>query len=106
MYQHEFDSYMLLAGNIGPGKVGKDGFCLNKEGKRAIIPRKLLAGDYAGACEAILLYDKFHGKPLRGLTKRRQAEYQLCITDPAAAPSLDTGSVAYSGAGSTNLVGN
>jgi GH24 family phage-related lysozyme (muramidase) len=37
---------------------------------------------------------------LPGLTKRRKAEYELCITNPAAAPSTDTGSTApASGAG-------
>jgi lysozyme len=78
MHQHEFDAYVSLAYNIGPGRVGKDGFCVNKEGKPAVIPRRLLAGDYKGACEAILMYGNFKGKPLRGLAKRRQAEYRLC----------------------------
>ncbi|MFZ9813260.1 MAG: lysozyme, partial [Burkholderiaceae bacterium] len=41
--------------------------------------RKLNAQDYAGACKEILRWDKFQGKPLAGLTKRRQAEYQQCI---------------------------
>lgn len=79
MYQHEFDAYVSLAYNIGPGKVGKDGFCVNKEGRAAIIPRRLAAGDYQGACDAILLYGNFKGKPLRGLIRRRQAEYRMCI---------------------------
>lgn len=86
MYQWEFDAYVSLAFNIGPGHRGKDGFCLNKDGMRAIIPRKLLAGDYAGGCAAILLYDKFQGKPLRGLTRRRQAEFATCSQKPEAAP--------------------
>jgi lysozyme len=78
MYQHEFDAYVSLTYNIGPGKVGKDGFCINKQGKTAIIPRRLAAGDYKGACEAILMYGNFKGKPLAGLAKRRQAEYRMC----------------------------
>ena len=41
--------------------------------------RLLKAGDYAGACQQILVWDKFKGKPLRGLTTRRQAEYKTCI---------------------------
>ena len=79
LYQHEYDSFVSLAVNIGPGKVGKDGFCVNKQGKTAIIPRRLAAGDYEGACEAILMYGNFKGKPLPGLTKRRQAEYKTCM---------------------------
>jgi lysozyme len=83
MYQHEFDAYTSLAYNIGV-----NAFC------GSTVARRLRAGDYKGACEAILMWDKFKGKPLRGLTNRRQAEYQLCISDPAAAPSTDTGSTA------------
>lgn len=80
MHQHEFQAFVMLAQNIGHGAGGiKDGFCINKEGRTAIIPRRLLSGDYRGACEAILLYDKFKGKSIRGLVKRRQAEYRLCL---------------------------
>lgn len=80
MYPGEFQAFVMLAQNIGHGKGGvKDGFCVNKEGKTAIIPRRLAAGDYKGACEAILLYGNFKGKPLAGLVTRRRAEYQTCI---------------------------
>lgn len=80
MYSHEFQAFVMLAQNIGPGKSSvKDGFCVNKEGRTAIIPRRLAAGDYKGACEAILLYGNFKGKPLRGLAIRRQAEYKTCV---------------------------
>ena len=80
MYPGEFQAFVMLAQNIGPGKGGvKDGFCVNKEGKTAIIPRRLAAGDYKGACEAILMYGNFKGKPLRGLAIRRQAEYKTCM---------------------------
>lgn len=67
MYQHEFDSFVAVTYNIGP-----TAFC------RSTMARRLVAGDYKGACEAILMWDKFHGKTLRGLTKRRQAEYRIC----------------------------
>jgi lysozyme len=90
MYQHEFDAYTSLTYNIGAGA-----FC------GSTVARRLNAGDYKGACEAILMWDKFKGKPLRGLTKRRQAEYKLCLSEPAAAPASDPGSVAFSGAGLT-----
>lgn len=68
LYQHEFDAYVSLTYNIGEGA-----FC------RSTLVKKLSAGDYAGACAEILRWDKFRGKPLAGLTKRRQAEYRLCM---------------------------
>ena len=70
--QGEYDAGVSLAYNIGAGA-----FC------KSSVVRKWNAGDYAGGCQAILLYDKFKGKPLRGLTIRRQAEYKLCMGDPS-----------------------
>jgi lysozyme len=66
--QHEYDAYLSLAYNIGPSA-----FC------RSTLVRKLNAQDYAGACKEILRWNRFQNKPLAGLTKRRQAEYQQCI---------------------------
>ena len=66
--QHEYDAYLSLAYNIGSGA-----FC------RSTLVRKLNAGDYEGACKEILRWDKFKGKPLQGLTNRRQAEYKQCM---------------------------
>lgn len=80
MHQHEFDAFVSLAFNVGPGKAGvKDGFCELRRGGPSTIVRRLLAGDYAGACDAILSWDKFQGKPLPGLTKRRKREREACM---------------------------
>lgn len=68
MYQHEYDAFVSLAYNIGAGA-----FC------QSTIAKRLNAFDYAGACKGILAWDKFKGKPLRGLTNRRQAEYKMCM---------------------------
>lgn len=68
MFQHEWDAYFSLAYNIGTGA-----FC------RSTLVRKLKSGDYAGACDEILKWDRFQGKPLAGLTKRRQQEHQQCL---------------------------
>ena len=68
LYQYEFDAYSSLAYNIGV-----NAFC------SSTLVAKLNAGDYAGACKQILRWDRFKGKPLRGLTKRRQAEYATCM---------------------------
>jgi len=66
--QHEYDAYLSLAYNIGP-----NAFC------RSTLVRKLNQADYEGACKEILRWDKFQGKPLAGLTNRRQAEYKQCV---------------------------
>jgi lysozyme len=70
LFQHEWDAYVSLTFNIGEGA-----FC------RSTLVKKLkeTPPNYRGACEQILRWDKFQGKPLAGLTKRRQQEYNLCI---------------------------
>lgn len=68
MHPHEYDAFVSLVYNIG-----ESAFC------KSTLVRKLNAGDYAGACREILKWDKFKGQPLRGLTLRRQDEYQKCI---------------------------
>jgi lysozyme len=68
LHQYEYDAFMSLAYNIGPGA-----FC------GSTLVRRLNAGDYTGACNEILRWDRFRGKPLRGLTLRRQAENRQCL---------------------------
>ena len=68
MYPHEFSAFVSLTYNIGEGA-----FC------RSTLVKKLNAGDYEGACKEILRWDRFQGKPLRGLTLRRQDEYRQCM---------------------------
>ncbi|MDR2674865.1 MAG: glycoside hydrolase family protein [Opitutaceae bacterium] len=83
--QHEWDAFVSLAYNVGPGAV-----CASS------IPGKLKAGNYEAACKTILDFNAFCTKPkvksltgkmicppgakrvLAGLTARRNAEYQLC----------------------------
>lgn len=67
MFQREFDAYVSLTYNIGEGA-----FC------GSTLAKKLRAGDYAGACDEILRWNRAGGKVLRGLTKRREAEHKLC----------------------------
>jgi len=67
LHQYEYDAYISLSYNIG-----SKAFC------GSTLVKKLNAGDYAGACQQVLMWDKFNGKPLAGLTKRRQAEYEQC----------------------------
>jgi lysozyme len=67
LHQHEYDAFLSLAYNIGPGA-----FC------KSTLVRKLNAGDYEGACKEILRWDRASGKVVQGLTNRRQAEYKQC----------------------------
>lgn len=68
MHQHEWDAIVSWAYNVGPQAACK-----------STLVRKLKAGDYAGACAELLRWDKFKGKPLPGLTKRRQDEHKQCM---------------------------
>lgn len=52
--------------------IGAKAFCGSS------MSRKALTGDYAGACAALSLWNKAGGKEMRGLTRRRAAERQLC----------------------------
>ena len=85
LHQHEFDAFVSLAYNVGGGKAGvKDGFCTLKSGRPSTLVQRLRAGDYAGACNALLAWDKFNGQPLRGLQLRRQRERAQCLGEGAA----------------------
>ncbi len=68
LHQYEYDTYINLAYNIGTGA-----FC------RSTLVKKLNSTDYAGACQEILRWDRAKGIKIKGLTVRRQAEYQKCI---------------------------
>lgn len=66
--QYEYDAYTSLAYNIGA-----NAFC------NSTLVKLLNEGKYEDACKQILRWDKFKGKPLAGLTKRRKDEYNRCI---------------------------
>jgi lysozyme len=68
LHQYEYDAYLSLTYNIGEGA-----FC------RSTLVRLLNQKDYNGACKQILRWDNFKGKPLRGLTIRREKEYAMCM---------------------------
>jgi lysozyme len=53
--------------------IGVSAFCGSSMARRAN------AGDMRGACDALLMWDKVGGKQVRGLTRRRQAERELCV---------------------------
>jgi len=68
LHQYEYDAYTSLAYNIGSGA-----FC------RSTLVRLLNQQKYDEACKQILRFYFFQGKPLRGLSIRREKEYKQCI---------------------------
>ena len=63
---NQFDSLVCFSYNLGIGTL-----------QRSTLRQKILSGDGEGAAKEILKYDKAGGVVLKGLTRRRQAEYQL-----------------------------
>lgn len=53
--------------------IGVAAFCGSSMARRANV------GDMAGACDALLMWNKVGGKEVPGLTRRRQAERELCL---------------------------
>lgn len=68
MYQREWDAVTSWAYNVGTGAA-----C------RSTLVRKLQARDYSDACAELLRWTRAGGRELRGLVKRRQAEYRQCM---------------------------
>lgn len=68
LHVYEWEAFLSLSYNIGTSA-----FC------KSTLVKKLNAGDYVGACQQILVWDKFKGRPIRGLTIRRQQEYEQCL---------------------------
>lgn len=52
--------------------IGVAAFCGSSMARRA------KAGDMAGACDALLMWNRVGGREIAGLTRRRQAERELC----------------------------
>jgi lysozyme len=68
LYQREYESMVSLTYNIGVSA-----FC------GSTLVKLLNQERYVEACEQIKRWDRFQGKPLRGLTIRREAEYKKCM---------------------------
>jgi len=68
LYQYEYDAYISLAYNIGTSN-----FC------KSTLVKKLNTRDYPAACKEILRWDFAKGKKIKGLTKRREQEFKMCI---------------------------
>jgi lysozyme len=68
--QNQFDALLSLGYNIGMGAL---------KGSTAL--RKHIAGDHNGAAKAILMWNKVNGKQNPGLTRRRNAEHDLYLSE-------------------------
>lgn len=62
-------AFISAAYNIGTGA-----FC------RSSMSRRAMAGDLRGACDALMMWNKAGGQVVRGLTNRRAAERELCLS--------------------------
>ncbi len=67
--QSQFDAMVSLAYNIGVGAFLK-----------STLLKKVNAGDFIGAGEEFLRWNKAGGKEVLGLTKRREREKQLFLS--------------------------
>jgi lysozyme len=66
--QHQYEALTSWAYNVGVGAACK-----------STAIRLLNQGDYRGACDQLLRWNKAGGKEVRGLTRRRIAERELCL---------------------------
>lgn len=67
--QGEFDALVSFTYNLGARSLSA-----------STLLRKLNAGDYAGAADEFLHWNKAGGKVLNGLTRRREAERALFLS--------------------------
>lgn len=66
--QHQFDALVSFAYNLGSHSL-----------RTSTLLRKLNAGDYLGASNEFLRWNKAKGQVLAGLTRRREAECRLFL---------------------------
>jgi lysozyme len=67
--QHQFDALVSFVYNCGPGAIGPT----------MTVGRALRCGDWHGAADGLLLWDRAAGRPVAGLTRRRRAERALFL---------------------------
>lgn len=66
--QNQFDALTSFVYNVGPGGI-----------KGSTVQKRLNEGDYRGAADAMMMWDKAGGKTLEGLKNRREAERKLFL---------------------------
>lgn len=78
--QNQFDALVSFSYNVGVGAL-----------KQSTALRKLNAGDYAGAADALTMWTKCNGKVLAGLVRRRKEERALFLTPVTQTKTTNTG---------------
>lgn len=76
--QTQFDALVSFAFNVGIGAL-----------TRSTLLRLLNAGDYGGAADQLLRWNKNDGSVMEGLARRRQRERAMFLMGPAAGLSTD-----------------
>ena len=71
--QAQYDALCSFVYNVGPGGIGPN----------TGVGRALRARNYKAAADRLLDWDKAGGRALPGLTRRRQAERKLFLSEPA-----------------------
>ena len=75
-------AFISFAFSVGRGKKGvKDGFCVLKKGTVPSHIRYARLHNKAKSCACLKQWVTAGGKKLKGLVKRREAEYKLCMTE-------------------------
>ena len=77
--QNQFDALVSFTYNVGIGAL-----------KQSTALRKLNAGDYAGAADALTMWTKCRRKVLAGLVRRRKEERALFLTPVTQAKTTNT----------------
>lgn len=86
-----------FAFNVGPGRTGvKDGLCVLKNGNQPQIRRKANAGDWQGACDALMDWTRAGGQVFKGLVRRRADARAVCLSDYFANVVSGSSSTAWS----------
>lgn len=82
MTQGQFDAFVSIIFNVGPGNQWKDGICRLKDGRPSTLLRKFNAGDIGGAETEWVRWVSPGSNVERGLRRRRQAELNLFRGEP------------------------
>jgi lysozyme len=69
-HPNQLSAAISLAYNIGTA-----GYC------GSTVARRFKSGDWRGACDAFLMWNKAGGQVVRGLDRRRRAERDLCLKE-------------------------
>lgn len=70
----QYHPYQLAAATSLAYNIGNANYA------RSTVARRFDRGDYVGACNAMLMWNRAGGRVVKGLVNRRKAERALCLT--------------------------